>query len=302
MVSDISRPLAGIIVVGLVFAAGFVLVYVVTVRTVRGRLFGDASLRGALLTRAAAAGADTILNAVSVASLLGAVAMVATVALIRLERVRGLAAIGLLAGANLSALLLKGYLLDRPDLGLREVSPATLNSLPSGHATAVLSAFAALLFVTATTWRYPTALVGLLAATLTALATMSAGWHRAGDSMAAFLLVGVWTVIAAVPVVVAEASRSGTRPGFEWPPSARWLAVASAGLFTLGIAMGAALDAAGPIRGATLGSWVAFIVGGLLITGTGIVVVLGMLEVLAVVDAASSPERRRSPGSPHDTA
>ncbi len=214
--SGIWPPLARILVVGLGFAAGFVLVYLVTVRTVRGRLFGDASLRGALLTRSAMAnGVDSILNAVSVASLLAAVAVVATVALVRLERVRGLAAIGLLVGANLSTLLLKSYLLDRPDLGLREVSPATLNSLPSGHATAVFSAFAALLFVVPTAWRYPTSLIGLVTAITTALATMSAGWHRAGDSMAAFLLVGVWTVIAAVPVLIADTSSSDDRTIFR---------------------------------------------------------------------------------------
>ena len=288
-------PLVRIVLVGFAFGVGFMLVYYVTVRTIQGRLFGDASLRGALLTRSALAdGADTVLNVVSVASLLGAVALVATIALVRLERVQGLAAIGLLVGANVSTFVLKRYLLERPDLGIHEVSPATLNSLPSGHATAVISASAALLFVVPTRWRYPTALAGLVVGTVTALATMSAGWHRAADSMAAFLLVGVCTAIAAGVVMVVDAG-ADDRALFEWPRSTRWLAVVTAALLALGLALGIALNAAAPIRDATFGTVVAFGVGGLLITGTGIAVLGGILHVLVLMDTSGSPDARPSP-------
>ncbi len=290
------RPLARIALVGVACGAGFVLVYYVTVRTVQGRLFGDASLRGALLTRSALADSTTtILNMVSVASLLGAIALVTTVALVRLDRVQGLAAVGVLVGANLAALLLKSYLLDRPDFGLLEVSPATLNSLPSGHVTAVFSAGAALLFVVPTRWRYPAGLGGLVAATATALATMSAGWHRAGDSMAAFLLVGFCMAVAAAAVLIAQQQGRPDRASFQWSTSARWIAAACAISLSLGLAIGAALDVAGTIRDATLGSWIAFGVGALLITGTGIAVLLGMLAVLAATDpprAGHQPPRR----------
>ncbi len=292
----VLRQLVRIALVGLAFAAGFVLVYYVTVRTVQGRLFGDASLRGALLTRSALAdGTDTVLNVVSVASLLGAVAVVAMVALVRLERVQGLAAIGLLVGANVSTLVLKSYLLERPDLGIREVAPATLNSLPSGHSTAVFSAVAALLFVVPTRWRYPAVLVGLVAATVTALATMSAGWHRAGDSMAAFLLVGVWFAVAAAAVLIADTGGADDRAGFVWPASTRWLAVTCVGSFVLGLALGSALNAAGHVRDAIVGSWIAFLVGALLITGTGIVVLLGMLHVLDHIDTPGARRVRPPP-------
>jgi hypothetical protein len=228
--------------------------------------------------------------------------LVATVALVRLERVQGLAAVGLLVGANVSTLVLKTYLLERPDLGIREVAPATLNSLPSGHATAVFSAVAALLFVVPTRWRYPASLAGLLAATATALATMSAGWHRAGDSMAAFLLVGVWTAIAAGAFLIADTGGAGDRANFEWPESTRWLAAVSASSLTLGLALGIALNAAGPIRDATPGSWLAFLVGCLLITGTGIAVLGGMLHVLDLMDTPRSPRSRPSPRSLGDAS
>ncbi len=281
-------PLARIVLVGLGCLAGFLLVYLLTVRTVQGRLFGDASLRGALLTRSAFADAsDVVLNVVSAASLLGALAMVATIALVRLERVGGLAAVGLLVGANGSAQLLKRFLLDRPDLGISEVAPATLNSLPSGHVTAVFSAVAAFVLVVPVRWRYPASLAGLALAVVTALATMSAGWHRAGDSMAAFLLVGAWLALAALAVLVAEPGGT-TDPAFAWPASARWLVAVSVGASGLGLVLGAVLDVAGPLRDATLGSFVAFGVGGLLIVATGIVVVLGMLQVLADLGRARS--------------
>lgn len=301
-VRGMSGPVVRIVLVGFAFGVGFLLVYYVTVRTIQGRLFGDASLRGALLTRSALAdGADTVLNVVSVASLLGAVALVATVALVRLERVQGLAAIGLLVGANVSTLVLKRYLLDRPDLGIREVSPATLNSLPSGHATAVISASAALLFVVPTRWRYPTALAGLVVGTVTALATMSAGWHRAGDSMAAFLLVGACTAIAAAVVLIVDRG-AGDRAPFEWPGSTRWLAAVTAALLALGLALGIALNAVAPIRDATFGTWMAFGIGGLLITGTGIAVLGGILHVLELMDARRTPDARPSPRSLEDNS
>lgn len=298
----IFRPLVRVGLVGLVFVAGFVLVYSVTVRTAQGRLFGDATLRGAMLTRSAMAdGAGAILNVVSVASLVGATALVTMIALVRLERSRGLAAVGILVGANVSTLVLKGYLLERPHFGIIEVSPATLNSLPSGHVTAVFSAIVALVFVVPTRWRYPVSVAGLVVATVTALATMSAGWHRAGDSMAAFFLVGLWTSIAAsVVVVLADAPGASDRAKFEWPESARLLAVVTAGTVALGLVLGTALIAVGQVRDTTFGSWIAFLVGVLLITGTGIGVLLGILHVLDLMDRPGSSGDQMPPTPPSD--
>ena len=283
-----------ILLVGLLFGVAFAVVYYLTVRTLQGRLFGDASLRGALLTRSVMAdSADTVLDVISVASLLAAVALVAMVALVQLARIQGLAAVGLLVGANLSTLLLKSYLLERPDFGIREVSPATLNSLPSGHVTAVFSAVAALMLVLPPRWRQPVALAGLVAAIITALATMSAGWHRAGDAMTALLVVGVWTAIAAGAVLIGVGAHPADPASLTWPSSARWLAVTSTGSFVLGLTLGAALNAAGHVRDATLGTGIAFLVSGLLIVGTGTVVLLGMLYVLAVMDTHVSGTANR---------
>ncbi|TIC87451.1 phosphatase PAP2 family protein [Nocardioides sp. GY 10113] len=292
------RPLVQIGLIGLVCVIGFVVVYLVSVRTMGGRLFGDASLRGALLARPAFAdGADSVLNVVSVASLLGAVALVAMIALARLARVEGLAAVGLLVGANVSAQVLKRHLLDRPDFGIQEVAPATLNSLPSGHTTAVASAVAALLLVMPLRWRYPTALLGLLAATVVALATLSAGWHRAGDSMAAFLLVGAWTAIAAAAVLLSgQAQGPSGRPAR--PPWIRWAAVLSAGLFVLGTLLMGALRSSATARDSDIGASTAFVAASLLIVATGIGVMLGILAVVAAMGRVEHPppgDRARPP-------
>lgn len=83
-----------------VCVAAFTAVYLWTVRTTAGRLLGDASLRGAMLTNSRTGDlVDGVLAVVSVATLLGAVATIAVIALIRLRRSPGLAAIGLLGAA-----------------------------------------------------------------------------------------------------------------------------------------------------------------------------------------------------------
>ena len=283
---DARRRLALIALITIVFGCAFVLVYVLTVRTVEGRLLGDASLRGALLTQSRFTGpVEGVLNAISVASLLGVVAVVAVVALIRLARLPGLAAIGILVGSNVSTLLLKDFLLIRPDLGVTEVTPATLNSLPSGHATAAFSAVAALLFVLPRRWRLTVVTLGAAYATATALATMSAGWHRAGDAIAAFLLVGVWSMAAAAFMMLGtDASHADAAPT-TGSPIRRKLEATAVGCLGLGVAVGLVLTAISAVRDTAVGSAAAFIAGGLLIAGTAVAVLIAVLAALELVDS-----------------
>ena len=263
----------------------FALVYLVTVRTVTGRRFGDASLRGALSTSPWVDGTVTsVLNVVSVASLLGAVAMVAVVALLRLARLRGLLAVGILLASNVSTLVLKDYLLPRPDLGLAEVAPATLNSLPSGHSTAAFSAVAALIFVLPGRWRLVVVLVGTAYAAVTGVATLSAGWHRAGDSVAAFLLVGFWTAVAAAVVVARQSSAPPADPELL-PGRARWLILAAAGCLLVGVAFAAMVGVSGSFSDSSVGAWFAFLAGALLIVGAALAVALTLVRVVMAMDA-----------------
>ncbi len=272
------------------YAATFVLVYYISVHTVRGRVVSDASLRGALLSGASIRDrVDAILDVVSVGSLLGAVATVAVIALIRLDRVRGLAAVGVLVTANVATRVLKDHLLVRPDLGLDEVGPSTLNSLPSGHTTAAFSAVAALLIVLPSAGRVAVALLGGGFAACISLATMFAGWHRTADAMAGFLVVGVCTMVAISVVVACGSPRRHAQAGL----GLRWWVVVSAGALSLGVAVGIGLSTVAPVRDSLVGSLLAFLSAGSLIAGTVLGVLAGMLWVLQVTE--SDTERYGEP-------
>lgn len=278
------------------YVVALVVVYWASVRTVLGRDFEDAALRGAVLTQDAFADTvDLVLDIVSVGSLMGALAVVAIIALVRLARLSGLAAIGVMVGANATTWLLKEVLLDRPDLGLDEHTPATLNSLPSGHSTAVLSAVVAVLIVLPHRVRLPVAAAGGGLAFLTAMATMSAGWHRAGDSCAAFLVVGGWTAAAAAVVVAVSAPADGTaeRPSL----GARWLGAATVGALTVGLALAVALEAVAWFRDSAGGQIFALFAAACLVLGclSGVLLVtLRVLELMeSAVGAAPDPARPR---------
>ncbi len=276
-------PAAGLLAATSVL--GFVLVYLLTVRTTPGRQFGDVSLRGALTTKAALADSvERVLGVVSVASLLAGVAGIALIALVRLRRAQGLCAVALLVAANVSTRLLKTVVLDRPDLGLLEITPATHNSLPSGHTTAVFSVVVALLLVLPARARATAAVGGGAAAVVIALATMSAGWHRAGDSVAALLLVGALAGVANIATALstryAQTRRSLVRTG-AWRRSWVLTMVGSAGS---GCLLALALVVIPALRASTIGEAGAFLAGGLLIVAAAIAVLLGELAVLERTD------------------
>lgn len=281
--------LAALVAVVVAHVAVFALVYWAFVRTVTGREFGDAALRGALLTRDAWTDeVDRVLDVVSVAMLLGALAVVATIALLRLARLEGVVALGLMVGANASTWLLKEHLLTRPDLGLVEYTPATLNSLPGGHSTAVLSAVAAVVFVLPHRLRLPVAATGGLFAVITALSTMAAGWHRASDSVAAFLVVGAWTTLAAIVVVVA--GRPPSRPVEEPSAGARWFGAGALGALVVGMALMLAVTAVPGLPESAVGQTFALLSGACLVAGTAAAVMLAVLRVLEIAEAVPAQD------------
>jgi membrane-associated phospholipid phosphatase len=272
-----------LLVVGYVAVLG--LVYLLTVRTVTGRELADFSLRGAIAVRPLLDGTvEQILDVVSVASLLATVAVVTAIALVRLAVLPGLVAIGILAGSNVSTWLLKNVLLTRPDLGLSEVAPATLNSLPSGHATAAFSAVAALLFVTWRRWRDVTATVGAGYAALTGVAAMLAGWHRAADSVAAFLVVGAWAGVGAALLVVAGSPTRGRTGPEPRPRPVRRLTRSALASLAIAAALAAVMVLVSPAPGNVVGSAVAFLAGCLFVVGGAAAVTVGVLESLRIAD------------------
>ncbi|MEO5652277.1 MAG: phosphatase PAP2 family protein [Marmoricola sp.] len=293
-----SLLLLGAWMVSYVFV--FWLVYEVTVRTTYGRLFADASLRGAVLTQARTEGlVDKALGIITVASLAAAVAVIATIALLRLRRGPGLAAIGVLVAANLSAQVLKG-LLERPDLGLRESAPATLNSLPGGHSTAAFSVGVALMLVVPPKTRNAVATGAGVYACVVALATMAAGWHRPADSVTAFLLVGFWAGIAIVAQAVFARDDLEER-GPEGPP--RWFLrpqlKAPFALGLLALMLVTPLVVATPVRQSGVGQALAFATGAIVMVGTAVVVLMLLLELIdRVAPREAEPRRSRSDSRP----
>jgi hypothetical protein len=146
---------------------------------------------------------------------------------------------------------------------------------------------AALLIVLPAAGRASTALIGGSFATVIALATMFAGWHRAADSMAAFLVVGICTMVVVPLVVVSD----GARRNGSGRVRLRWWAALCVGALALGIAFAVGLSVLGPVRDSLAGSLLAFFSAGLLITGTVLGVLIGILRVLEATEAPRDRDR-----------
>src|SRR5690625_5079719 len=97
------------------------------------------------------------------------------------------------AAANFTTQALK-VLLDRPELA-NGVPYYTGNSLPSGHVTFAAATFAAMFLLVAPRWRSLVALIGVIFSITVGVATFLDGWHRPADIVAAYLVVGIWTLI-----------------------------------------------------------------------------------------------------------
>jgi hypothetical protein len=181
---------AWLVVVGLAQGAALVATYVVFVRTRRGQLVDAAALDGNSIGRSHVIDlVDTVLGVVSVASLAGVTLVIAFIALARRRVWLAVGAVSLIAVANVVTQLLKTALLTRPELAPGTVS-ATQNTLPSGHTTVAMSVAVALTLVVPSRLRGATAVLGAAYGALTGVATLSAGWHRPSDAVAACLVVG----------------------------------------------------------------------------------------------------------------
>jgi hypothetical protein len=76
--------------------------------------------------------------------------------------------------------------------------------------------------------RRAAAVIGAAVGALVAVATMSAGWHRAGDALAAFCVVGFWSMVAAWLVL---RGNDQVVPGEDrWRPPGRTARIALIGL------------------------------------------------------------------------
>ncbi|MEV0807620.1 phosphatase PAP2 family protein [Micromonospora sp. NPDC050200] len=197
-----------LVVLALAQAAALVVVWRFAVHTGTGQWLDTVALTGNRIGQDRIDGpVDRILNAMSVLSLLAATAVIGFIALIRGRKALAVAATLLIAGANVSTQLLK-YTLARPALGIDPERDAAGNSLPSGHATIAASVALALILVLPPRVRPLGAFLGVAYAASAGVATLSAGWHRPSDAVAAFLVVGVWAALAGLLLLVFQRERA----------------------------------------------------------------------------------------------
>lgn len=129
------------------------------------------------------------LGSISIGTAALALALCVALAILRRRYAHALAAVVLVAGANVTTQVLKYQAIDRPDLGVGYVVP---NSLPSGHTTVVVSLVLAALLVAPRAVRAPLAAVGTMASVITGTATVVADWHRPSDVLAALVVPLAW--------------------------------------------------------------------------------------------------------------
>ncbi|GIJ11622.1 phosphatase PAP2 family protein [Micromonospora andamanensis] len=202
-----------LVVLALIQAAAFIAVWRFALHTEIGQWIDTVALTGNRIGRDhIEEPVDRILNAMSVVSLLAVTVMIGFIALIRGRVALAVAATLLIAGANVTTQLLK-YGLSRPDYGIDLERAYVGNSLPSGHTTVAGSVAVALVLVLPPKVRAVGAVIGAGYAATAGVATLSAGWHRPSDAVAAFLVVGVWAALAGLLLLITQRERAEVAPG-----------------------------------------------------------------------------------------
>ena len=73
---------------------------------------------------------------------------------------------------------------------------------PSGHATAAAAFAIGLTLVLPPRWRGVASILGATYAAVVGIATLSSGWHRPSDVVAAFFIAGGWAAVAGLVLVL----------------------------------------------------------------------------------------------------
>ncbi|WP_309223291.1 phosphatase PAP2 family protein [Micromonospora sp. CP22] len=202
-----------LVVLALIQMAAFLAVWRFALHTEVGQWIDTVALTGNRIGRDhIEEPVDRLLNAMSVVSLLAATVTIGFIALIRGRVALAVAATLLIAGANVTTQLLK-YGLGRPDYGIDLERAYVGNSLPSGHTTVAGSVAVALVLVLPPKARAVAAVIGAGYAAAAGVATLSAGWHRPSDAVAAFLVVGIWAALAGLLLLITQRERAEVAPG-----------------------------------------------------------------------------------------
>jgi membrane-associated phospholipid phosphatase len=226
-----------LVLLGAVHVAALWLVFRYFVRTEPGQLLDTIALTGNRIGQDAISDrVGSVLNAVSAASLAAATAFVGFLALVRRRVALGAGVLLLIVGANLTTQALK-YGLVRPDFGIDPERAAVGNSLPSGHTTVAASVAVALVLVLPARLRGVAAVLGAVAVAAVGVATLSAGWHRPSDAVAALLVVGAWACVAGLFTLSVQRRHGDV--GYGRPHAFSVILLAAAGLLLLAAAAAA---------------------------------------------------------------
>lgn len=202
MIESVKRPVAGC----LACIGALILVTLLAYRV------GPVErLDATVLSRLSAHDDSLVAHAASLLSLLAdplpQLAMLALACLVALRR--GLpryavAAVVLVAGANLTTQVLKAVLEHpryQPILGYRQVGPT---SFPSGHATAALAMACAFVLVVPRAWRQTAISLGVLATLAVGCSRVILHFHYPSDVLGGWLVAGGWCFAVVAGLRVAE--------------------------------------------------------------------------------------------------
>jgi membrane-associated phospholipid phosphatase len=232
-----GRPVglaASLALLGAVYTVAVIAIWRFFVLTEHGQLLDTVALAGNWIGRRHIVSlVNTVLNTLSVLSLAVATAVVGFIAVIRRRFAVAVVTVLLIGGANLTTQVLK-LALTRPSLGVDTAREAAGNSLPSGHTTVAASVAVALVLALPARLRGVGGVLGAGFTALAGVATLSAGWHRPSDAVAALLVVGAWASAAGAVLLIAQ------RPA-DRDEAPHWAAVAVLVVAALGFFVVAAL-------------------------------------------------------------
>lgn len=195
--------MARFVALGCLAVVGLVVTYVMMVRTYTGQALDEVALAGRdVRDEWIASVADNRLTRITELTLVAAVGLIMMVSLVRRRPRLAVAAATVVLGSVLTTEILKYVVLTRPERVFLEDGGGWYNTFPSGHATVAFSPAIATVMVVPPRWR---GLVGLVVAahsTTLAASTVTAGWHRPSDAIAAYLVVLAWTCVVTVGMVL----------------------------------------------------------------------------------------------------
>jgi membrane-associated phospholipid phosphatase len=204
---DVKAPLTGC----LACAAGFAILAVLVHKSGSVQHF-DAVLLGHFAERGSRTGsvAAGIALLGDLGALLPMLAIACGVAVARHRPRAALAALVVVAGANLTTQLFKALLAHPRFQALLGAEQIGANSFPSGHTTAVASIAIAFAFVVPHEWRPAVALVGTGVVAAVGCSVMALNWHYPSDVLGGILVAAGWG-FAALAALRATRGRSRRR-------------------------------------------------------------------------------------------